>query len=44
MEGRSNVVYYIQAGNKITIMAVVHDRQSPKTISEMIYRFIEHHL
>ena len=40
----SNVVYYIQAGNKITIMAVVHDRQSPKTISEMIYRFIEHHL
>lgn len=38
-----NVVYYIQTGNRITIMAVVHERQSPKTVSDMIYRFIEHH-
>ena len=38
-----NIVYYIQVGNKITIMAVVHERQSPKTVSDMIYRFIEHH-
>lgn len=39
-----NIVYYIQEGNRITIMAVVHERQSPKTISDMIHRFVEHHV
>lgn len=39
----SNVVYYIQTGNRITIMAVMHERQSPKTISDSIHQFIEHH-
>lgn len=39
-----NLVYYIQQENRLTIMAVVHERQSPKTISEMIHRFVEHHL
>lgn len=38
-----NLVYYIQEECRITIMAVVHESQSPKTISEMIHRFIEHH-
>ena len=37
-----NVVYYIQVANEITIMAVVHEKQSPKTVSSMIHRFIEH--
>lgn len=39
-----NLVYYIQEENRITIMAVVHERQSPKTISDMILRFVEHHI
>ena len=39
-----NLIYYIQDGNCITIMAVAHERQSPKTISDMILRFIEHHM
>lgn len=39
-----NVVYYIQFANQITIMAVAHEKQSPKTVSSMITRFIEHHM
>lgn len=30
-------------GERIAIMAVMHERQSPKTISDTIHRFIEHH-
>lgn len=30
-------------GERIAIMAVIHERQSPKTISDTIHRFIEHH-
>ena len=33
-----NVIYYI------TIMAIAHEKQSPKTVSEMIFRFLEHHI
>ena len=40
----TNVVYYIQFANQITIMAVAHEKQSPKTVSSMITRFIEHHM
>lgn len=39
-----NLVYYIQEENRITIMAVVHEKQSPKTISDTILRFVEHHI
>ena len=39
-----NVVYYIQFANQITIMAVAHEKQSPKTVSSMITHFIEHHM
>lgn len=38
-----NLVYYVHEGDLITIMAVVHERQSPKSISDMIIRFINHH-
>ncbi len=36
-----NLVFYIQEEHRITVMAVVHERQSSKTISDMIFRFVE---
>ena len=40
---RPNVVYYIVVNEKITIMAIVHEKQSPQTVSSMIFRFLEHY-
>lgn len=40
---RPNVVYYIVMNEKITIMAIAHEKQSPQTISSMIFRFLEHY-
>ena len=40
---RPNVVYYIVVNEKITIMAIAHEKQSPQTISSMIFRFLEHY-
>lgn len=37
-----NVVYYNVDGDVINVMAIAHSKQSPKTVSSMIKRFLEH--
>lgn len=37
-----NVVYYNVDGDVVNVMLIAHSKQSPKTVSAMIKRFLEH--
>lgn len=40
---RPNLIYYVVDGEVIIIMAIAHEKQSPATVSKMIFRFLEHY-
>ena len=38
-----NRIYYLVDTDKVVIMGIVHVRQSPRTVTSMIKRFLEHY-
>lgn len=40
---RPSLIFYIVDGEAVIIMAIAHEKQSPITVSRMIFRFLEHY-